>query len=72
MSHFRVLPEFTQCHVVVTPGRYDYKPFALGYQLNSPYAELFNYHINLMRESGVLDSITDKYRGRPQICPNYR
>ena len=58
--------------MLAAPGKYDFKPYAIGYQKNSPFAEILNYHIEGMRESGVLDKIKNKYRPLPQQCPDFR
>ena len=47
-------------------------PYAIGYQKNSPYAEMFDYYIERMRETGVLDNIKSKYRASQQQCPDLR
>ena len=54
------------------PGKYGLKPFAIGYQKDSPYAEMFDYHIEQMRLSGVLDKIKTNYSPLPQQCPDLR
>ena len=72
MKHPRTKREFIECEVIVTPGKYDFKPYAIGYQKDSPYAELFNYYIDQMRENGVIESIRNKYQGLPQQCPDLR
>ena len=58
--------------MIVTPGKYDFKPYAIGYQKDSPYAELFNFYIDQMRENGVIESIRNKYQGLPQQCQDLR
>ena len=72
MKHLRTKREFIECEVIVTPGKYDFKPYAIGYQKDSPYAELFNFYIDQMRENGVIESIRNKYQGLPQQCPDLR
>ena len=68
----RSTEEFLECKILEAPGKYDFKPYAIGYQKHSPYAEMLDYHIEEMRESGVLDKIRDKYRSLPQQCPDFR
>ena len=58
--------------MIANPGKYDFKPYAIGYQKDSPYAELFNFYIDQMRENGVIESIRSKYQGSPQQCPDLR
>ena len=69
---FRTTQEFVDCSIIAAPGKYDFKPYAIGYQKHSPYAEMLDYHIEKMREAGVLDNIKKKYMGFPQKCPDFR
>ena len=70
---FRVFDEFVSCKIVIMPGgKFDYKPYAIGYQKDSPYNEILDYHINALRETGTLQSIVSSYRGQPQECEDYR
>lgn len=70
---FRVVPEYIDCKILIMPGgKFDYKPYALGYQKDSPYAEILDFHINMLRETGTLESIVSSYRGQPQQCEDYR
>ena len=66
------MQEFVDCKILAAPGKYDFKPYAIGYQKNSPYAGMLDYHIEEMRENGVLDNIKNKYSPPPQKCPDYR
>ena len=68
----RSTKEFTDCEIIAIPGRYDYKPLAFGYQLNSPYAGVLDYHIKLTRENGALDQVITKYQRGRQFCPDLR
>ena len=69
---FRPKQEFVDCKIIAAPGKYDFKPYAIGYQKNSPYAEMLDYHLEKMREAGVLDNIMNRYRALPQQCPDFR
>ena len=70
---FRTMPEYINCQIVVIPGgKYDFKPYAIGYQKDSPYAEIFDFHIDMLRQTGILQGIVSQYRGAPQQCPDYR
>ena len=44
----------------------------MGYQKDSPYADMFDYHIELMKGAGVLDRIKNKYNEVRQHCPDFR
>ena len=57
--------------VVMPGGKYDFKPYAIGYQKDSPYREILDFHINMMRETGRLEKIVTNYRGQPQVCPDF-
>ena len=70
--HVRARQEFIDCKIIIVPGKYDSKPYAIGYQKNSPYAEMLDYHIEKLRQIGVLDRIQNKYRSSPQQCPDVR
>ena len=56
---------------MATSGKYDFKPYAYGFQKDSPFLPLFNYVLNTMRERGSLKQIQVKYESQPQVCPNY-
>ena len=56
---------------MATPGKYNFKPVAYGFQKDSPFLNLFNYNLNKMKEKGSLKQIQDKYEPKPQICPDY-
>ena len=56
---------------MATPGKYNFKSVAYGFQKDSPFLPLFNYNLNKMRERGSLEQIKVKYEPPPQICPDY-
>ena len=56
---------------MVTPGKYNVKQLAYGFQKDSPFLPIFDYYLNEMREKGSLKQIQDKYEPKPQICPDY-
>ena len=56
---------------MATPGKYDFKSVAFGFQKDSPFLPLFNYNLNRMREKGSLKQIQVKYEPPPQVCPDY-
>ena len=63
--------EYVDCKIVATPGKYDFKPLAYGFQKDSPYLYLFNHFINEKREKGSMASVLTKYETGAQICPDY-
>ena len=67
----RTLDAYINCKIVATPGKYDFKPYAFGFQKDSPFLPLFNYNLNEMKEKGSLKQIQVKYEPPPQICPDY-
>ena len=56
---------------MATRGKYDFKPYAFGFQKDSPFLPLFDYYLNEMKEKGSLKQIQVKYEPPPQICPDY-
>ena len=68
---FRTLDAYINCEILVTPGKYNVKQLAYGFQKDSPFLPLFNYNLNKMREKGSLKQIQVKYEPPPQICPDY-
>ena len=56
---------------MATPGKYNFKSVAYGFQKDSPFLPLFNYNLNKMKERGSLKQIQVKYEPPPQICPDY-
>ena len=56
---------------MATPGKYDFKPYAFGFQKDSPFLPLFDYYLNEMKEKGSLKQIQVKYEPPPQVCPDY-
>ena len=56
---------------MATPGKYNFKPVAYGFQKDSPFLPLFNYNLNKLRERGSLNQIKVKYEPAPQVCPDY-
>ena len=71
-SSIRATDEFVSCQIIATPGKYDFKSSAFGYQKNSPFADMFDYHIEKMRQTGVLDTINNRYKPSEQKCPDVR
>ena len=63
---------YVDCEIIALPGEYDPKSLAFAYQLNSSYAWIFDYHINLIRENGVIDQASRKFKGPEQSCPDFR
>ena len=68
---FRSFDEYIDCKIVATPAKYDFKPYAWGFQKDSPFLPLFNYYLNAMKEKGSLKQIQVKYEPQPQNCPDY-
>ena len=62
---------YVNCEIVATPGKYDFKPYAFGFQKDSPFLPLFDYYLNEMKEKGILKQIQVKYEPPPQVCPDY-
>ena len=58
------------CEVIVIPAKYDFKPYAYGFQKDSPYLGLFNHYLKEMREKGALKKILNKWESGGQVCPD--
>ena len=52
---------------MAVPKKYDTKPYAYGFQKDSPYLGIFNYYIKEMREKGALQKIQKKYDPPDQV-----
>lgn len=63
--------QFQVCKIVAIPSKYDFKPYAFGFQKNSPFLGIFNFYLKEMKEKGSLDQILNKYEAKPQECPVY-
>ena len=50
--------------------KYDFKPYAYGFQKDSPYLSLFNYYLKDMQEKGSLKQILVAYTAQKQVCPD--
>ena len=61
---------YIDCELIWIPAKYDYKPYAYGFQKNSPWLDLFDFHLKEMREKGALKQIELQYQSPPQICPD--
>ena len=68
---FRTLDAYINCKILATPGKYNVKQLAYGFQKDSPFLPIFDYYLNEMREKGSLKQIQEKYEPKPQICPDY-
>ena len=60
---------YLDCKVIVLAAKYDVKPYSFGFQKNSPYVGLFNFHLKKMRERGVIKETLKKITP-PQVCPD--
>ena len=63
-------PEYARCEILAIPSKYDISPLGLALQKNSPYLPLFNYHLNKMKQKGILEQILSKYEPPAQKCPD--
>ena len=68
---FRDKPEYISCQMIALPLKYDFKPYAYGFQKDSPYLPLFNHYIKGMQERGAILKILENYVSQPQVCPDY-
>ena len=70
MWFFSAFPEYETCDIVAIPAKYDIKPFAYGFQKDSPYLGVFNYYLKEIKEKGALNQIQQKYEPNNQVCYN--
>ena len=61
---------YSSCKIVAAPAKYDFKPYAYGFQKDSPYLGLFNHYIKELGEKGALKQILNKYETGTQVCPD--
>ena len=65
----RTQDEFAKCHVMAIPSKICTMPMAFGFQKNSPYLPIFNFHIKKMIEKGTFDKFYQQFLPQPQVCP---
>ena len=68
---FRSFDVYVNCEILAIPAKYDFKPYAYGFQKDSPFLPLFNYYLKEMKEKGSLKQIQTKYDPQPQFCPDF-
>jgi hypothetical protein len=61
---------YTDCEIIAIPSKYDFKPYAYGFQKDSPYLGLFNHFLKEMKERGALKKVLNNYNSQPQVCPD--
>ncbi|TRY63126.1 hypothetical protein TCAL_11659 [Tigriopus californicus] len=52
---------YKTCQIVDIPQAYESKVFSYAFAKNSPYFQVFNYYLRVMKESGGLDQIIRRY-----------
>ncbi len=62
----RTYAEYSDCEIIAIPERFDTKPYAYGFQKNSPFLGPFNYFLKQLRERGATKQILEVYESRPQ------
>lgn len=62
--------KYAKCEVLTVPKDYFRGTYAYAIQENSPFKDLFRYHIEILKERGALDQISDRYAPEPQVCPD--
>ena len=71
LFRFRSFDVYVNCEILAIPAKYDFKPYAYGFQKDSPFLPLFNYYLKEMKEKGSLKQIQTKYDPQPQFCPDF-
>ena len=52
---------YKSCEIIDIPKAYDPKAFAYAFAKDSPYLPIFNYYLHLLRESGSINQIMERY-----------
>ncbi|XP_059082976.1 glutamate receptor ionotropic, kainate glr-3-like [Tigriopus californicus] len=60
----------SKCEVLTIPKDYFRGDYAFPIQDNSPFKDLFKYHIEILKERGALNQISDRYAPEAQVCPD--
>ena len=64
---FRTYSSYADCEIIAIPQKYDFKPYAYGFQKDSPLLGPFNFYLKQLREKGSTKQILEKYESRPQV-----
>ncbi len=64
------LDAYGTCEIIPIPEKFETKPYAFGFQKNSPYVDIFNYYLGQLRETGALHKLKSKYVKKEPACPN--
>ena len=70
MLQIEAFPQYISCELLAIPAKYGIRSQAFAFQKNSPYLDLFNYHLKAIDESGISDIILERYKSLPQYCPD--
>ena len=62
--------EYKECSIVPTLGKYAKQEISWVFQKNSPYLNIFNFYFHKFKENGIWNSIEDRYKIQPQVCPD--
>ena len=60
-------PEYANCEIVGIPSKYDFKPYAYGFQQDSPLLGPFNFYLKQFRETGGIKKIQERYEAGDQV-----
>ena len=61
---------YRDCVIVVTEGKYFFRPYGWPFPKFSPFLDIFNFYISEFMEKGQWNAITNKYKALPQVCPD--
>ena len=56
--------------IVPTLGKYSKQEISWVFQKNSPYLNIFNFYFHKFKENGIWNSIEERYKIQPQVCPD--
>ena len=61
---------YRDCVIVVTEGKYFFRPYGWPFPKFSPFLDIFNFYISEMFEKGQWNAIQNKYNPMDQVCPD--
>ena len=61
---------YLSCQIIDTRTKYMPVQYAYGIAKGSPFFQLFDHHIQKLKETGVFHRYAQSYGGQFQICPD--
>ena len=66
----RATDEYVNCQIMAIPSKMDFRSVAWTFQKHSPYLQLFNHYLKMMKEKGTLQYLYSRFKPPPQVCPD--